>query len=78
MVVVVQKVENMGFSKQRASLLLDGLFNDCKYVYVLTMCDKQFCDKKEDWIRCHHCATPRATIDNRAYTWIRNATYFTI
>ena len=22
----------MGFSKQRASLLLDGLFNDCKYM----------------------------------------------
>ena len=20
------------------------------------MCDKQSCDDKEDWIRCHHCA----------------------
>ena len=46
----------MGFSKRRATLLLDELFNDCKYVYVLTMCDKQSCDDKEDWIRFHHCA----------------------
>ena len=49
----------MGFSKRRACLLLDELFNDCKYVYVLTMCDKQSCDDKEDWIRCHHCAIDR-------------------
>ena len=41
----------MGFSKRRASLLLDGL-----QIYVLTMCDKQSCDDKEDWICCHHCA----------------------
>ena len=25
-------------------------------VYVLTMCDKQSCNDKEDWIRFHHCA----------------------
>ena len=27
----------MGFSKRRASLLLDGLFNDCKYLSLPCM-----------------------------------------
>ena len=44
-----------GIFKTKSYLLLDGLFNDCKYM-SLPCVIKQSCDDKEDWIRCHHCA----------------------